>query len=224
MSVDGAPDFDRLAGAYRWMEWFSFGPLLRRCRCAFLGELKTARNALVLGDGDGRFTAELLRVNPEVRIEAVDASPEMLCALVERAGANAGRVRTIVADIRSWQPGRADEFDLVVSHFFLDCLTTAEAKRLAGSVRTHLVRRGLTEGARWVVSDFAVPEGFAGRFVGRVLVGFLYRVFGVLTGLRIRQLPDHAEALRGAGFELEERKKMLFGLLFSEVWRTSLRG
>jgi SAM-dependent methyltransferase len=219
MSVDGAPDFDRLAGAYRWMEWFSFGPLLRRCRCAFLGELKTARHALVLGDGDGRFTAELLRINPEVRIDAVDASPAMLRALVQRAGANAGQVRAIVADIRSWQPGSADEFDLVVSHFFLDCLTTAEAEALAGSVRTHLVRRDLTEDARWVVSDFAVPEGFAGRLVGRVLVGFLYCVFGVLTGLRIRKLPDHTAALRSTGFVLEERREMLLGLLFSEVWR-----
>lgn len=219
MSVDGAPDFDRLAGAYRWMEWFSFGPLLRRCRCAFLGELRTAQRALVLGDGDGRFTAELLRINPEVRIDAVDASPEMLRALVQRAGANAGRVRAIVADIRSWQPGRADAYDLVVSHFFLDCLTTAEAEALAGSVRTHLVRRGLTEGAGWVVSDFAVPEGFAGRLVGRVLVGFLYCAFGVLTGLRIRKLPDHTAALRSTGFVLEERREMLLGLLFSEVWR-----
>jgi SAM-dependent methyltransferase len=215
MSVDGAPDFDRLASAYRWMEWFSFGPLLQRCRCAFLNELKTVRRALVLGDGDGRFTAVLLGSNPEVRIDAVDASPVMLRALVRRAGVNAGRVRTIAADIRSWQPENGDVYDLVVSHFFLDCLTAAEIEGVAGSVRG-----SLTEGARWVVSDFAVPEGWAGRLTGRVVIGFLYRAFGVLTGLRIRRLPDHAAAMRSAGFVLEQRREMLFGLLFSEVWRT----
>jgi SAM-dependent methyltransferase len=195
------------------MEWFSFGPLLHRCRCAFAGELKTARRALVLGDGDGRFTAELLRVNPEVQIDAVDASPAMLRALIRRAGADAVRVRTIVADIRGWKPEGWERFDLVVSHFFLDCLTTDELEALASSVR-----RALKEDASWVVSDFAVPEGWAGRLAGRLLIGFLYRVFGVLTGLRIRRLPDHAAALRSAGFGLVERREMLSGLLFSEVW------
>ncbi len=219
MSVDGAPDFDGLAGAYRWMEWLSFGPLLQRCRCAFLGELKTVRRAVVLGDGDGRFTAELLRVNSVVRVDVVDASAAMLWALVRRAGPDAGRVRTVVADIREWKPEGSERFDLVVSHFFLDCLTGAEVEGLAGSVSG-----SLTEGARWVVSDFAVPEGWAGRLAGRGLVGFLYRAFGLLTGLRIRQLPDHASALRNAGFVLEQRREMLFGLLFSEVWRYEGKG
>ncbi len=212
-----APNFDRLAGAYRWMEWFSFGPLLQRCRCAFLSEMKTARRALVLGDGDGRFTAKLLGVNSLVRVEAVDASGAMLQALVRRAGADGGRVRAVVADIRGWGPDGDGQFDLVVSHFFLDCLSTEEVGRLASSVK-----HGLTEDARWVVSDFAVPEGWVGRLAGGVLVGFLYRAFGVLTGLRIRRLPDHAAVLEGVGFVRGERREFLFGLLFSEVWR--LRG
>jgi SAM-dependent methyltransferase len=215
MSVAGAPDFDRLSGLYRWMEWLSFGPLLDRCRSVYLDDMKSARRALVLGDGDGRFTAKLLRVNPDVRVDAADASPAMLQALVRRAGADRGRVRTIVADIREWKPESGSEYDLVVSHFFLDCLTTEEVEALAGSVKL-----SLTERARWVVSDFAVPEGFAGRLAGRVLVGFLYRAFGLLTGLRVRQLPDHAAALERAGFVLEKRKELLLGLLFSEVWRS----
>jgi SAM-dependent methyltransferase len=215
MSGEPVANFDRLAGAYRWMEWFSFGPLLQRCRCAFLGELKTVRRALVLGDGDGRFTAELLKVNPEVRIDAVDASTAMLQTLVQRAGPDAGRARTIVADIRVWKPEDSEVFDLVVSHFFLDCLATEEVEALAGSVRGNLA-----EGARWVVSDFAVPEGLAGRLAGRLLVGFLYRAFGVLTGLRVRQLPDHAAAFKRAGLVRVRRREMLFGLLFSEMWRS----
>jgi hypothetical protein len=35
------PNFDRLAKHYRWMELFTFGPLLARCRDAFLPELAT---------------------------------------------------------------------------------------------------------------------------------------------------------------------------------------
>ncbi|MGH9599640.1 MAG: class I SAM-dependent methyltransferase, partial [Terracidiphilus sp.] len=68
------PDLDRLAGVYRWMELATFGPWLSWCRSAYLGELSGCRRALVLGDGDGRFTAQLLCANPQVEVDAVDAS------------------------------------------------------------------------------------------------------------------------------------------------------
>ena len=64
------PDFDRLARLYRWMEYLTFGPWLQRCRSAFLGGIANSRRALVLGDGDGRFTARLLADCPAIRIDA----------------------------------------------------------------------------------------------------------------------------------------------------------
>jgi SAM-dependent methyltransferase len=211
--VRGAPaNFDRLAGVYRWMEWLSFGPWLDRCRRAFLGEVAGAQRALVIGDGDGRYTAALLRANPGVQVEAVDASGAMLRALVRHAGSNAGRVRTCLADARRWTPP-AQGYDLVATHFFLDCLTTDEVRELAARIRPALAAE-----AAWVVSEFAVPPGFYGRFVARPLIAFLYFAFGVLTGLRVRQLPDHCAALEKAGFVLCERRAWLGGLLVAEMW------
>jgi hypothetical protein len=98
------PNFNRLPRLYRWMELVSFGPWLRWCRCAFLGDLLTCRRAVVLGDGDRRFTAWLLKANPAVQIDAIDASSAMLQSLVRRAGPHAGRIRTQVADARGWRP------------------------------------------------------------------------------------------------------------------------
>lgn len=209
-----APDFGRLARIYRWMELASFGTLLERCRFAFLNELRGSRNALVLGDGDGRFAGRLLDANPEVRIDAVDASAAMLRALVQRAGWNAARVRTYCADIREWEPAGGG-YDLVASHFFLDCLTSEEVEALAGRVRGVVC-----PAAVWVVSEFAVPEGWFGGFVARPVVWGLYWAFGLLTGLRVRRLPMYHEALRGAGFGLEKRREWFWGLLVSEMWRT----
>lgn len=207
-----APNFDRLAKVYRWMEIFTFGPFLALCRNAFLPELVTARRALVLGDGDGRFTDELLRVNSEVRVDEVDASSAMLDALLRRTEANRRRVSVHYADAREWQPER-DTYDLVVTHFFLDCLTTDECRRLAARLWS-----AVSPSAVWVVSEFAVPDGWFGRLVAHPLIGLLYRAFGVLTGLRIRSLPDHHAALREAGFTLARRRTRLCGLLVSEMW------
>jgi SAM-dependent methyltransferase len=221
----GAPNFDRLAGIYGLMERASFGPWLGRCRCAFLDDLAACRRALVLGDGDGRFTARLLEANAVVQIDAIDASPAMLRALLRRAGPHAGRVHAEVADARLWQPetaqseagrGQNPPYDLVVTHFFLDCLTTAEAHSLAAALRP-----ALAPSARWVVSEFAVPEGWFGLLVARPVVWGLYCAFGWLTGLKVRRLPDHAGALGACGFTLEMRRSWLWGLLISEVWRAN---
>jgi trans-aconitate methyltransferase len=206
------PNFDRLAGAYRWLELVTFGPILQWCRCAAIHRLGCSRRALVLGDGDGRFTSKLLRANPIMTVDAVDASPAMLRELTSRAGPDAARVSVHLADARFWQPS-GPAYDLIVTHFFLDCLTTAEvatlAKRLRGSA---------AEGAIWVISEFAVPRSRFGRLVARRLVAALYRAFGLLTGLRVRSLPDYANALAAAGFRLETRRTWLAGLLTSEIW------
>ncbi len=207
-----APNFDRLARAYRWMEYLTFGPWLQRCRCACLKELGGCRRGLVFGDGDGRFTAKLLRTNRIIEIDAVDSSRAMLHALLRRAGRDADRVHTNCIDVRDWEPREAG-FDLVVTHFFLDCLDSEEIEALAERVRS-----AVSPAARWVVSEFAIPEGWFGRYVAGPLVWMLYRAFGCLTGLGVRTLPDHHAALRKAGFRPKERRSWLNGLLINEIW------
>jgi hypothetical protein len=54
------PNFDRIARPYRWLEYLTLGRSLERAREVFLPLLKDRRQALILGDGDGRFTARLL--------------------------------------------------------------------------------------------------------------------------------------------------------------------
>lgn len=211
------PDFDRLCGFYRWMELATFGPWLQWCRCAWIHRLSGCRRALVLGDGDGRFTARLLQANPVVTLEAVDASLAMLMALLRRAGPNADRVTVHAADARLWQIA-GQPYDLVVTHFFLDCITTEEVRAMA-----KMVRAAVCDDAVWVVSEFAIPEGRYGRLVASPLVAVLYRAFGWLTGLAVRSLPEYANALGEAGFTLKERRTWLGGLLTSEVWSPSRR-
>jgi len=206
------PCFDRLARLYRWMELVTFGPWLDRCRSAFLSQLGDRRRALVMGDGDGRFTARLLDANRNVEIDAIDLSAAMLRALLGRAGTHAARVKTNCADARDWEPAHG-QYDLVVTHFFLDCLTTEEICSLA-----QRVRGAVCPDVMWVVSEFAIPEGWFGRLVAQPVVWLLYRVFGLLTGLTLRSLPDHGAALGAAGFRLAGRRNWLRGLLISEIW------
>lgn len=208
------PDFNRLARVYRWMEALSFGPWLWWCRCTWLDSINTGspRRALVLGDGDGRFTARLLRNCPGFRADAVDASSAMLQAQLKHAGPNAARIRIFLADAREFQPP-SPPYDLIVTHFFLDCLTTAEVQALAAKLH-----RAAAPDAQWLVSDFAVPLNWYGRLIAKPLVSLLYFAFGRLTGLAPRTLPDHRSALSQSGFTLLKQRASLGGLLTSELW------
>jgi hypothetical protein len=102
--------------------------------------------------------------------------------------------------------------DLVVTHFFLDCLTELEVRELVARVRPRVAMNAL-----WLVSEFRVPEGWL-RVPARVFIRGLYLAFRLLTGLRVTRLPEYAEALRQSGFEVLEERQFLGGLLVSEIW------
>ena len=215
-----APNFDRLAAPYRWMEYLSFGRALERCRFHFLPLLAGRRRALVLGDGDGRFTARLLAEHPAISVHAIDGSPAMLAALTRRAAHAADRLTTELADLRHWpakeQPSSSSTApDLIVTHFFLDCLATDEVTALALRLR-----RLAAEDALWIISEFAIPARGWMRPVAASLVAALYRAFGLLTGLGPQRLPAYSAALTRAGWQRIEDHPRLHGLLVSELWHS----
>jgi SAM-dependent methyltransferase len=213
--MDSTPDFNRLARPYRWLEYLTFGPSLWRCRIYFLPQLSRCRHALILGDGDGRFTARLLRTNPNIEITAVDASSRMIESLQQAATPHRNRLKTTVADIRAWRPADPSaQYDLIVTHFFLDCLTTEEVASLAHRLTPHLRPEAI-----WVVSEFAIPPTLFGHIIAAPLVGFLYRAFRLLANLRIQALPDYPHALATAGWHLQEQHTTLRGLLTSQLWK-----
>jgi SAM-dependent methyltransferase len=209
--------FGRLSRVYRWMEYFSFGPYLQQCRMLRIAEMATCRRALVYGDGDGRFLAELVRRAPQIRATAVDASNQMLRRLAHRLPSEA-QVRLVHADALECEASKLTDapFDLVVSHFFLDCFNEAEIASLVAHVNVAVETKAL-----WVVSDFAIPQRKPARLLGTLIVRGLYLAFGLLTGLRTRRLPDYARVMRAAGWVLEDRQELLLGLLVSERWRRS---
>jgi ubiquinone/menaquinone biosynthesis C-methylase UbiE len=208
-------NFGRLARLYRWMEYFSFGPYLAECRNLRLAEITPCQSALVFGDGDGRFLARLAATAAEIQAAAIDASAQMLQQAARRLpGGN--RVRLVQADALVCDPAGFPEapFNLVISHFFLDCFSEQEIAELLDRVRG-----AVSDNAIWIVSEFAIPRRAPVRQIGALIVRSLYLAFALLTGLKIRRLPDHGRIMREAGWRLEDHTQLLCGLLISERWR-----
>jgi len=214
MTIPAQPNFDRVARVYRWAEYLSLGPLLERTREHFLPQLNDRQRALVLGDGDGRFLARLLRQNSSLHAIAVDTSDAMLRLLRSRCSFAGEHLQTRQETALTVDPPR--DTDLIVTHFLLDCLTQAEVDALAQRLGD-----AVQPGTLWVVSDFAVPRKPILRPLATVYVRMLYLAFGLLTGLRVRRLPDSQRALAAAGFERLARHERLGGVLYTELWRRS---
>lgn len=209
------PNFNLIARPYRWLEYLTLGKALEGCRGHFLPQLGDCRRALVLGDGDGRFLSQLMARNPHLEADAVDTSATMLELLRERCAAAAPdtgtRLRTYHANALSLP--FAGRYDLVVTHFFLDCFTQAELDTLVTRVASTLAPRAL-----WLVSDFRIPTGLI-RLPARVFIRSLYLAFRVLTGLRTTHLPDHVTALTRSGLVCVARRHSLAGLITTEIWK-----
>jgi ubiquinone/menaquinone biosynthesis C-methylase UbiE len=203
------PDFDRVAQVYRWAEYLALGRTLERAREFFLPRLTECTSVLALGDGDGRFLARILRQNPNARAVAIDTSASMLALLQGRCGARVKTVRASALEVKA-DAGT----DLVVTHFFLDCLTQSEVNALVASLAAQL-----EPGALWLVSDFGVPRTRWLRPFAAAYVRSLYLAFRILTGLQVTRLPDPQQAFVRSGLKRLGRHEFLFGLLYAELWQ-----
>jgi SAM-dependent methyltransferase len=208
-------NFDRIAYLYCCLEYASFGPFLARCRGAQLPHLQGAQRALLLGDGDGRFLARLLAANPGLTADVIDSSRSMLDVLEKRIKGMGGKARQRIRLHHSDAlcSKAVGSYDLVVSHFFLDCFFPEQIEQLLDRLLPHAGRR-----AQWVVSEFSVLRQPPGSYLSAGIVGLLYRAFGLLTGLAVRELPDYAASFHKRGLTLSREETFLGGLLRSQLW------
>jgi ubiquinone/menaquinone biosynthesis C-methylase UbiE len=197
---------DPIARWYRWLEYLGFGRALELRREAFLPDVAHAQRVLVLGEGDGRFLFKLVEQNPHASIDYVDLSAKMLDLARSRAG---DQVNYIHGDALLIPLARA-EYDLIVTHFLLDCFDERDAEafveRIAATGSRH---------ARWIISEFRAESWWSRQWIAG-----LYLFFRITTGLKTRRLIDHHPLLRSRGFVLERAETASAGLLISELWRS----
>jgi len=202
----------RLAGWYRWIEHAAFGRALEVQRFALLPHIASARRVLILGEGDGRTLECLLTVAPLAHFDVVELSPEMI-ALARRRTNNSARIAFRCRDARkeNWPTAH---YDAIVTHFFLDCFSELDARRLIGQLA-----KALTPDGTWVISEFAIPKAGWQRWHAQIWVGVMYRFFRLTTGLPTKELPPIETLMKETGMHLIHREKHRGGLIVSDIWR-----
>jgi len=187
---------------------------MQRSRTAHLEGVRNAEHILMVGEGPGRFLQVVLKANPTAQCVCIDGSAAMLREarkVVERMNAT-DRVSLEQHDLLQWTPEPASA-DVLSTHFFLDCFTNSQLEVLMPRL-AHAV----TPGGVWIVSDFKTPSG-AFHFPAKVLLKALYAFFRRTTGIAADQLIDPTPHLLRCGLILEKQKRLLGGILQSDLWR-----
>ncbi len=197
------------------MEAVLAGRIMQRCRTSFLAEAVGRRRALLVGEGPGRLLVELLRTAPDIEVTVVEQSPGMIReakSRIEKKGLHACRVEFLAVDALTWNPC-VRGFDLIVTHFFLDCFGPVELESLIGKLGD-----SATDDARWLLGDFCIPKRGWRRFRALAIHATMYAFFRAATGLSARRLTPPDDFLRNAGFQLVERRLFSLGLIHSDQW------
>ncbi|MFL6518692.1 MAG: class I SAM-dependent methyltransferase [Chthoniobacterales bacterium] len=208
--------FDAVAPWYRTLETITFGNALQRARVACLDEIRSPRRALIVGEGNGRFLSVLLQREPLIRIDCVDASQRMLDLardhLLKTNPGQLNRVAFFRSDVAAWTAN--DRYDLIVTHFFLDCFRT----QCIGNIVAKLAQTAAPNSI-WLLADFTVPKDGVARIQARAWLAAMYGFFRFVAGIEAHELVDPSPFLRVEGFRLERQILFRQGMLKSELWR-----
>jgi ubiquinone/menaquinone biosynthesis C-methylase UbiE len=177
-----------------------------------------ARSALILGQGTGRFLGEFLKLNQKAKVTCIDSSASMIeitRSRLQRKNLTNSRVQFIQADVLELASGSWSEgpFDLVVTHFFLDCFRKDQLELLL----PRIAEQTLPE-ASWLIADFRLPERGLGRVRAQLILRLAYAFFRLTTRLHASRLTAPDWLLQRLGFHLAERQIYNHGLLHSDLW------
>lgn len=212
MKVKG---FDAIAPYYQWIEKICAGKKMQRARLAFLSDLPIPKRVLLLGEGTGSFLVKCHQKFPEASITCIDSSNAMLHEMkkkLHRQDLSGNHLTFLHQDVLSWQP-KMDHYDLIVTHFFLDCFTLNEMERLIP-----MLSKAAKPHAHWIIADFNFPQTWFMKIMALLLVKLLYLFFSTTTGISATKLINPDFFLKKSGFLLHGRKKFCKGLLKSDCW------
>lgn len=203
---------DRIAPFYQVLERTAFSQRLQNHRIAFIDAANAKQRALILGDGDGRFAEALAIAYPCLEIHFIEKSAGMIAQASKRLKSH-GNVRLLTGDALRFE-FQPNIYDILFTHFFLDCFDTGQVQKLAARISN-----ALTPDATWIITDFQqAPSGWRWLYTS-LWLNAMYLFFRVATGLSTSSLPDYAAVLHASNFQLTKRQLSLTGLIASEWWQ-----
>ena len=177
-----------------------------------MDHLADSQRVLTIGEGDGRFVAELVRRFPQIEVDCLEGS----AAMIARARARlppAAKVNFYHVDALNWEYP-VEIYDAVVTCFFLDCFNDRTLRKWMAKAVSCTKPSG-----KWLVAEFREGAGGMERLNSRFWLRVMYRFFGWTTGLEAKQLPDWEGLLGELDYSCFDRAETVNSMLHWSVWQ-----
>jgi len=190
-----APYYDRLAAVV-------FGNSIRKSQTYYFNRIPENAKVLVIGGGTGWWLGQLQKENPQCKIWFIEASSEMLSRAQKKFLENTIFIHGTEEDIPPIQ------FDVVITHFFLDMFDDEKMKQLIKTISASLSISGI-----WLIADFVNI-----RFWHRSLLFLMYRFFRMLGVLQLNTLGDWDTIMLNQNFNCEQETHFYGGFIKSAIY------
>jgi len=187
--------FNSIAKYYDRLARLVFSKSIVQAQTCFLNRIPPSSHVLVVGGGTGWWMNDFLRSNPTCTICFVEESSEMI-RLAKSATKEDHRITFRLGTHDSIS--ECDEFDVVITSFFLDIFSDNELRAVVNKIDTSAKPRAL-----WLVTDFVETKWWHS-----IMLIVMYGFFRLTTGLKNQKLPDWHAALGQA--QLAEVDTRLF--------------
>lgn len=135
---------------------------------------------------------------------------------LERNRLGAQGIEFLQADVLEWSPPER-EFDLIVTHFFLDCFRAEQIQAIVNKLATAARQR-----AAWLIADFQAPEFGFQRMRAHLILNAMYLFFRIATRLPATVFTRPDPFLSHNEFVLNERHVSEWGLLHTDLWQRGI--
>lgn len=200
-----AKGFDRLASVYSGLTQLVFGKTLQRAQRHFLYSIQPHDHILILGGGSGDLLKSLLSHKPDITVDYIDISPNMI-KLSKKKTKNPSTVNFITG---TEQHIPARTYSVIITNFYLDLFSDITLQQVVQKIKGYV-----STDTRWLATDFVNEKGWH-----KVFLSCMYLFFRIITPIEASRLPDWQAGLQKAGMEEIKSKKFYRGFIKSSVYK-----
>ncbi|MCB0487383.1 MAG: class I SAM-dependent methyltransferase [Cyclobacteriaceae bacterium] len=200
--------FDKIAPVYDFIASIVFCGAIRRAQETHLNEIPANAKVLVLGGGSGKWMGRMFQLNPGCTVCFIEASSRMLTLAKKNNSKHSQQIEFIHGthlDIPVVQ------FDVVVTHFFLDMFSDDNMIDLIAQIKQRMRENGI-----WLVADFV-----NGRWWLNLLLLVMYSFFRLVGAIDAMKLPGWQSAIKDCGFFVVQSKHFFGGFISCQSFKVS---
>jgi tRNA (cmo5U34)-methyltransferase len=218
MSAHTSHNFNSIAPVYDRLAAWVFGQSVKKAQLDTIPWISPGTTVLIMGGGTGWYLKELLAQKKLKKVVYIEASRKMLDLTGKKIAGILPRLTDTVVELRLGTEENiyaGEQFDIVVTHFFLDIFEPVRLKKIMCALNQVLSPQGL-----WLIADFRLPEQAAGPayWWKKLLVNAMLLFFRIVSCITARELPGFPEIFAAFNRQAVYEKSFYSKLIVTSVY------